>query len=225
MAPIADQRSNLTINHRAARQKLDTDQHQRMIEEDRQRQERIRTGMRGLWDKLTGKRAEQIRQNELERQAALDQQQKQRDDLIAAQLLERQRLQTQIDQARKDHLRQTQDLHCDLSRFKKGDLSVFPKVDKTGGVHQRPKPTPTKEKSEQKQSRRPQPDKGVAAERETLKSQWHQVALSPRERLEKMSDQAVETGSIERTRENRLAAFKQQRLQNSPNRDCPSREW
>lgn len=171
MAPLANKRSSLSTDHRAARQKLDSHQ-----------------------------------------------QQKQRDDLIATQLLDRQRLQTQIDQARKDHLRQTQDLHRDLSRFKEGDLSAFKPVDRTGGVHERlkrPKADRTQEPAQAppEPARAPpepkKPDHGLSAQHETLKPAWQQVTPSPQERLEALRNQAVETGSVEKSREERLAVFKE----------------
>ena len=96
LAPLEARRAAMTAQHRAERQKLDKKQQQRWLTETRARQARFDQGLRGLWDALSGKHARIRDENERAAWAALERDRKQRDDLIAAQLKDRQALQKEI---------------------------------------------------------------------------------------------------------------------------------
>ena len=95
------QRQAMTAQHRAERQKLDAGQKARWEAENQARSERLNKGLRGLWDRLTGRHAKTIADNQREAYAALQRDREQRDALVQAQLQERLALQVQIREARK----------------------------------------------------------------------------------------------------------------------------
>lgn len=113
MAPLAAQRRAMTEHHRGERTKLDVGQKTRWEEETRRRSERLNTGLRGLWDRLTGHHAKMERRNIDEAQAALARDSEQRQRLVAAQLAERRELQTEIRASRDRHAELLRDLQTD----------------------------------------------------------------------------------------------------------------
>ncbi len=70
-----------------------------------------------MWDKLTGKHAEQRRQNEIETLKALERDKQQANDLRKAQLDERRKLQVEIQQKRFEATKQQAELHKDLASY------------------------------------------------------------------------------------------------------------
>lgn len=112
--------------HRAERSDLQTRQEERWIREAKQRSERFRKGLRGLWDRLTGQHATLRRQNEQETTAAAERDKEERQLLIDRQLEERQRLQREIKQARHVHLHEVTQLHREMSANRK--MKVRPEV-------------------------------------------------------------------------------------------------
>lgn len=94
--PVETRREAMAAANRAERQRLDEAQRQRWEQETRDRANRLNKGMRGLWDRLTGRHKELSRQNTAEALAALQRDRDQRQSLIEAQMRERQALQTQI---------------------------------------------------------------------------------------------------------------------------------
>lgn len=121
-AKLDTKRQNLTDNYKAARNQLKAQQEQREQAAAQERSQRLNTGWRGLWQRLTGKRKQIEQQNLLEAQQAKTRDRKQRDQQIAAQLQERQRLQTQIQQARTQEVKAITDLHRDLARLRRGEI-------------------------------------------------------------------------------------------------------
>ncbi len=103
--------------HRAERLKLDDGQRQRWLEETRTRSARLNTGLRGLWNRITGRHALIERQNEAEAYAALQRDRAQRQELIDAQRTERQQLQTHIRAARDRHAELLWDVRQDRYRI------------------------------------------------------------------------------------------------------------
>ena len=95
-ASIVFRRADLVQRHRAERKKLKSGQEERWKEETSRRAARLSSGLRGVWDHLTGKYGKLRRQNEREALQALRRDRQQVDDLIQAQLIERRRLQEQI---------------------------------------------------------------------------------------------------------------------------------
>lgn len=105
-------------SHAQERAKLDTGQKQRCDKEFRERAERFRKGMRELWDRLTGKRAQLEKQNEFEAIWALRRDQDQRQMVINAQLGERRELQFGIKAARSRHVNAIRGLHFDVANYR-----------------------------------------------------------------------------------------------------------
>lgn len=95
-ARLEHARQQMTAAHTAERRKLDAAQQARWLEEARQRQARMNSGLRGLWDRLTGQHGRLQRQNEQDAYAALQRDRQQRDAMVEAQLQERRGLQQQI---------------------------------------------------------------------------------------------------------------------------------
>lgn len=104
--------------HAAERAKLDAAQKARFEVEARIRAERFRKGMIGLWDRLTGRRAQLEKQNQLEVMWALRRDQDQRQMLIAAQLRDRRQLQVQIKGVRDRHAQTLRALHFDQANYR-----------------------------------------------------------------------------------------------------------
>ena len=101
--------------HSTERAKLDTGQKERFEKEARERADRFRKGMAGLWDRLIGKRARLEMQNQVEAIWALRRDQDQRQMLVSAQLSERRALQVEIKTARSRHAEVIRSLHFDLT--------------------------------------------------------------------------------------------------------------
>ncbi|MCD1624327.1 relaxase/mobilization nuclease domain-containing protein [Citromicrobium bathyomarinum] len=115
MLPLDQQRQELKAKHRLERQRMDAGQSARHENEQRARAERFRIGVAGLWDKLTGRKAELRRQNEREAYEALKRDQSQRQAMIEAQLAERRTLQSQILEVRARHEARIDEVYRDLS--------------------------------------------------------------------------------------------------------------
>jgi hypothetical protein len=97
--------------HRADRKALQTAQDERWIEEARQRVERFRHGLRGLWDRLTGKQAKLREENERDAAQAAERDAREKQALIERQLEERRRLQREIENIRRLDTREMTQLH------------------------------------------------------------------------------------------------------------------
>ncbi|WP_340149053.1 relaxase/mobilization nuclease domain-containing protein [uncultured Sneathiella sp.] len=113
--------------HALERAKIDAGQKARFEQEARMRAERFRTGMRGLWDRLTGKHAQLEKQNQLEVLWALQRDREQRHALVAAQLKDRQHLQTEINVVRTKHARTLRELHFDTANYRLMKRGEMPK--------------------------------------------------------------------------------------------------
>lgn len=118
LKPLNEHRLAMRDAHAREREKLLTAQKTREQREVRERAERLRTGVRGLWDRLTGERAKQVRQNEIEALAALKRDADQRESLRAGQLSERRKLQIEIVATRNRYRDKAQSLHADLHRLR-----------------------------------------------------------------------------------------------------------
>lgn len=118
MAPLEERRQNLTRQHRDERQRLHAGQEARRAEETKARSERFHRGVRGLWDRVSGRHSQTQRQNEEEAFIALKRDRAQRQALIDAQLEERQRLQVEIQQARMRHVKLLTELRSERERYR-----------------------------------------------------------------------------------------------------------
>ena len=156
------------------RAKVDAGQQARQEQETRERAGRMRRGMAGLWDRLTGTYAKLKKQNELEALWALQRDREERHTLLQAQHAERQSLQQQIQQARGRHAERLRELHRDAANYRlmqKGEppkaKSAFERIEEL-----RSKPTPQ-------------------ASAEFQKTQGREP-LSPKERVERLRKKGPE---------------------------------
>ena len=94
--PLMDQKSAMTSQHRLERKRLKDGQEKRWQEETKARQERLNKGLRGLFDKLTGKNSKMQKHNQAEAIRCAKRDQDQRNDLVLSQIRERQALQAQF---------------------------------------------------------------------------------------------------------------------------------
>jgi hypothetical protein len=118
MKPLLEQKAAMQKAHAEERKKLDAGQKQRWDAETRERAGRLRHGMMGLWDRLTGDYQKTRSQNEREAFFALQRDRQQRQGLIAAQLAERQQLQQNIRDTRHSHARQILELHRQAAHYR-----------------------------------------------------------------------------------------------------------
>ncbi|MCG7492499.1 relaxase/mobilization nuclease domain-containing protein [Thalassobius sp. Cn5-15] len=94
--PLRDKLRDMNTAHRAERQKLKTGQEQRWLVETKVRSDRLNKGLRGLFDRLTGKANSIRRQNEFEAQKFAKRDQDQRDFMVVEQMKERRLLQREF---------------------------------------------------------------------------------------------------------------------------------
>jgi hypothetical protein len=94
--PLLERRNAMKSAHIAEREKLDAGLKQRADREQRERSARIRHGVKGAWDIITGRYFRVRKQNEVEAFFALQRDRNQRHSLVQAQLKERRQLQSEI---------------------------------------------------------------------------------------------------------------------------------
>ncbi|EFO30631.1 relaxase/mobilization nuclease domain-containing protein [Roseibium sp. TrichSKD4] len=116
MQPLTDQKLSMRANHRSERQHLKAKQQEREQAETRARNARMTTGLRGLWDRVSGNRAKVQKQNEQEAWLAAKRDLKQRDELVKAQMLERRKIQLELDKLRRKHIKDRQILYRDITQ-------------------------------------------------------------------------------------------------------------
>jgi hypothetical protein len=95
--PLLNQKSELTTKHRTEREALREGQAKRWQVESKQRLSLLNGGLRGLFDRLTGKNTKMKRQIGAEAYDSAKRDQAQRDDLVIAQSKDRRELQKQLD--------------------------------------------------------------------------------------------------------------------------------
>jgi len=116
MLPLEAKRIAMRDHHREHRQDLSEAQRQRSEAEGKARAARLRRGVAGLWDRLTGRRKETLRQNEAEALECRTRDRTERHDLIRDQLAERRSLQRQMIAIRSRFAERTEELYHDLGR-------------------------------------------------------------------------------------------------------------
>lgn len=119
LAPLEQKRAELAAAQRQERRRLDAGQQQRWQEESKARAARIPSGVRGLWNRLTGQHAVLQKQNEREAYLALARDRAQRQAVIEAQLKDRQGLQKQIKSVRDRHAELLRELRSDQQQIKR----------------------------------------------------------------------------------------------------------
>jgi hypothetical protein len=118
MEPLEARRQTITQQHTDERRQHDAAQQARWLEETRERSDRLRGGVRGLWDRLTGEHARIVQQNENEALRAFQRDRDQRQALIDAQLGERQQLQSKIEVARQRQAELLTELRSERERYR-----------------------------------------------------------------------------------------------------------
>ena len=103
LQPLESKKAAMQKNHAREREKLKAKQHHEELAQCQALQNRLQTGWRGLWQRVTGKHRAITRQNEREAYDKRQAQQLEMDRLIFRQLEERQTLQKQMDAQQQNH--------------------------------------------------------------------------------------------------------------------------
>lgn len=119
MRPLNDQREMMKERHRNERKLLDDSQRLRQIEEQRVRSARVRKGVAGVWDILTGRYFKTRKKNEVEAFFSQQRDRHQRHDLVQSQLEERQKLQRDIERTREGNAKQILSLYRDAADYRR----------------------------------------------------------------------------------------------------------
>ena len=114
-APLDAKRDALRALHRSERGQLKTNQEKRWASETDARAGRLRTGLGGLWDNLSGLAKSIKAENECEAFAGLKRDQAQRDGLILEQSRDRSKLQKEFDAQRARHASERKIMARDVS--------------------------------------------------------------------------------------------------------------
>lgn len=117
-ASLLSRRQEILQRQRAERAKLDNEQEVRQLRETKERQARLRSGWRGLWDRIMGQRSKIKEQNQQEAIRSQQRDRAERERLIFRQLDLRRTLDQQIKVARQEHAEQTTELHRDLANYR-----------------------------------------------------------------------------------------------------------
>ncbi|MEP4733332.1 MAG: hypothetical protein ABJY16_12415, partial [Parvibaculum sp.] len=128
LAELDARRAAMAKSHADERTRLDAGQKARSEAEARMRAERFRKGVAGVWDRLTGKRAQREKQNEFEALWALRRDQDQRQMTVDAQLRERGGLQDEIKSTRARHAQALRALHFDAANYRLMERGQEPKA-------------------------------------------------------------------------------------------------
>lgn len=118
LAGLNERRLAMKAQHSKERSKLDTGQQARADQDAKERAARFRKGLRGLLDRVTGKRAALEKQNQMEAVWSLQRDREQRQALVFEQLKERQALQAQIKAERSRHAAFLRELHHDRTNYR-----------------------------------------------------------------------------------------------------------
>lgn len=123
--PLLASKTKMVREQRQARKALESDQRARWQKEEIERNSRIRKGFKGIWDKVNGRYWKTRKRNEQETWKAYIRDQKERENLIQAQLGERQSLQIQMNELHKQHDLERQELMRDMSQIKGYEKESF----------------------------------------------------------------------------------------------------
>lgn len=117
MRALAMQRAQLVERQRRDRTALAAAHDKRWAQETALRASRLNKGVRGLWDRLTGRHAAQSRQNELEALTALHRDRREKDLQIELHLQEREAVHTLARQQKQAHAKDMEQLHRDVATY------------------------------------------------------------------------------------------------------------
>lgn len=118
-AMLAFEKAQVAQKHQEERVRLERSQQERRLKEERDRQASLPRGLKGLWARLTGKYKKLQIENEAVSQAARVRDSGERERQIAAQLRERQLLETRIKSLRGRQAQQLAELRQDVLYFMK----------------------------------------------------------------------------------------------------------
>lgn len=118
MKPLNERRAIMKDQHTRERKLLAEKQRERHAAEQIARSARLRKGVAGVWDIMTGRYSKVRKQNEVEFFFGMQRDRAQRHDLVAAQLKERQGLQGDIVRMREHNARQVLGLYRDAARYR-----------------------------------------------------------------------------------------------------------
>lgn len=143
MTALDAERLELRNRHRLSRHALGRQQRERQTREDAERRARLRKGVAGLWDRVSGRRARTLKVNAAEADAATRHDRDQREAMIAAQLQERRRLQQSIEAARAQQKQTLHEIHRDLARYQELARSGAARdgtkpIEPSHNIHRRP---------------------------------------------------------------------------------------
>ncbi|WP_341645370.1 relaxase/mobilization nuclease domain-containing protein [Thauera sp. SDU_THAU2] len=116
-AALTMQRAQLVQRQRKERADLAAAQKQRQAKETALRASRLNRGMRGLWDRITGRHAKQSKANEHEALAAWKRDRQEQDALIVRQLDEREGFHLAARQQKQSHAQDMEQLHRDIAAY------------------------------------------------------------------------------------------------------------
>jgi hypothetical protein len=119
MRPLLESRDTMKTQHQSERRVLDDRQQTRFAAEQRDRAARVRKGLMGAWDFLTGQYAKVRKQNEMEAFFTLQRDSSQRQELVRDQMRERRELQLRIEQERRRQAGQVLSLYHDAAKYRR----------------------------------------------------------------------------------------------------------
>ncbi len=115
LEPLYSQRKTQQQAHKQARDELEVIQDQRTQKETTLRQNKIRKGLMGLWDFMTGKSHKQRQKNKEDFNAAQKRDRSEKESLIQKQLTERQQLQDELKVLRQKQREEIDQLQADFA--------------------------------------------------------------------------------------------------------------
>ena len=139
MEPLIAKRDALKVQHQAERQATDRKISARWNDEQRARAARIRKGIAGAWDYLTGRYFKVRKQNEMEAKFARERDSHERHALIQRQLKDRQALQDLTRKNRRKEAERILTLYWDAAAYRHMQTGERDKDRGRGSVNQRPK--------------------------------------------------------------------------------------
>jgi septal ring factor EnvC (AmiA/AmiB activator) len=143
MEPLERERLAMVQLHQDERQKLEQGQQARLRDEHAERAKRLRTGIRGLWDRMTGRHVRLVASNDAEALAGFRRDRAQRQALIDAQLHDRQALQRGLAELRQAQAVRLITLHREFATLRR-TMTTHPGL---SGSFGRAAELPTQEKA------------------------------------------------------------------------------
>lgn len=116
-AALATERAQLVERQRKERADLAAALEKRWAQESAQRATRLNKGMRGLWDRLTGRHAQQTKENELQALTAFHRDRREKDGQIERHLQERETFHMLARQQKQAHAKDVEQLHRDIAAY------------------------------------------------------------------------------------------------------------